>query len=73
MSKSSVLKKCSPEDMQANLSMVTVLTEMGINFVPMPVRDAAHREQLMQEGQEVLEELLAVVRFANQPASEVKS
>lgn len=64
------IQRCDSENTNANAQMASVLTKMGIDFVPMPVRDQAHRDQLLLEGQQVLEELLALSRDINR-SSEV--
>ena len=56
----------------ANMQMANVLAEMEVDFVPMPVRNQEHRDQLLLEGQHVLEELVALSREIN-GTSEVKS
>lgn len=66
------MQRSNSDNDDANMQMASVLAKMGIDFVPMPVRDQAHREQLLHEGQQTLEELLALSRDFNQ-SSEVKS
>ena len=67
-----VLQRCKSENNDANMQMANVLAKMGVDFVPMPVRSQEHREQLLLEGQQTLEELLALSRDINQ-SSGVKS
>ena len=67
-----VLQRCKSENNDVNMQMANVLAKMGVDFVPMPVRSQEHREQLLLEGQQTLEELLALSREINQ-SSEVKS
>lgn len=70
MSLVKTIQGCNHTD--ANMQMANVLAKMGIDFVPMPVRDQAHRDQLLLEGEQVLAELLALSRGIN-GTSEVPS
>ena len=67
-----VLQRCKSENNDANMQIANVLAKMGVDFVPMPVRSQEHREQLLLEGRQTLEELLALSREINQ-SSGVKS
>lgn len=53
------MDKCKPVQMRKNLEMVNAFKGMGIDFMPIPVRDEAHRIQLAQLGAEILEEMAA--------------
>lgn len=66
------IQRCDSDNTNANAQMASVLTKMGIEFVPMPVRNQAHRDQLLLEGEQVLAELLALSRGIN-GTSEVPS
>jgi len=66
------IQRCESENTDANAQMASVLTKMGIDFVPMPVRNQEHRDQLLLEGERVLEELLALSKEINR-TSEVPS
>lgn len=63
MSLVKTIQGCNHTD--ANMQMANVLAKMDVDFVPMPVRNQAHRDQLLLEGQHVLEELLALSREIN--------
>lgn len=66
------IQRCDSDNTNANMQMANVLAKMGVDFVPMPVRSQEHREQLLLEGQQTLEELLALSKDINR-SSEMKS
>jgi len=43
--------------MRKNLEVVEQFKRIGLDFVPVPVRDAAHKNELIALGNEVLEEM----------------
>ena len=51
------MAECKPLQMRKNLEMVESLKKMRIDFIPVPVRDEAHRIQLAHHGAEILEEM----------------
>ena len=51
------LERCSPVEMRKNLETVEILKGYGIDFVPVPVRDQDHKNELLALGNEILEEL----------------
>ena len=53
------MNRASPKDIRRALNAAQVLLDAGINFVPMPVRDADHRAVLMAQGTIIFEELIA--------------
>lgn len=48
---------CKPLQMRKNLEMVQDLKNNRIDFIPVPVRNEAHRKELAQLGAEILEEM----------------
>jgi len=48
-------KKCSPEDMRESLKAVDRMKMLGIDFIPIPCRDAEHKKELMQQGKKIFE------------------
>jgi len=53
------MNRATPEDISKAVGAVQVLLDAGMNFVPIPVRDANHRAELMAQGTCVFEELIA--------------
>ena len=51
------MNKCSPVVMRKNLDAVEQFKQVGIDFVPIPVKNAKHKEELIAQGQAVFEEL----------------
>lgn len=51
------MSECKPVQMRKNLNMVDALKNMRIDFIPVPVRDEAHRIELAQLGARILEEM----------------
>jgi hypothetical protein len=49
--------RCSPVDMRKNLEVVEQFKRYGIDFVAVPVRNGDHKNELIELGGEVLEEL----------------
>lgn len=52
------MDKCSPIQMRKNLASVEAFKEVGIDFVAIPVKDEAHRMELICQGQAVFDELV---------------
>ncbi len=48
------MEKCSPVEMRKNLMAVDELKRAGIDFVPIPVSSAAHKQLLIRQGHEIL-------------------
>ena len=51
------MNKCSPIEMRKNLELVDTLRKHGIDFVAVPVRDNNHKNELINLGYQVLEEV----------------
>jgi len=51
------MEKCSPVEMRKNLLVVDQFRMHGIDFVAVPVRDQDHKDELINQGAEVLEEM----------------
>lgn len=51
------MKRCDPVEMRKNLLVVDQFKRHGIDFVVIPVRDADHKNELIAQGAEVLEEI----------------
>jgi hypothetical protein len=54
----SIMERCSPVEMRKNLQVVEQFKKNGIDFVAIPVRDAFHKNELIAQGNEVLESLV---------------
>ncbi len=52
------MKRCSPVEMRKNLLVVDQFKTFGIDFVAIPVRDRDHKNELIAQGNEVLEGLV---------------
>ena len=50
--------KCSPVEMGRNLKVVDKFQKAGIDFVAIPVKSEAHKNEMIAYGNNVLEELL---------------
>lgn len=48
------MDKCSPIEMRKNLEAVDTFRKAGIDFVPVPVRDGAHKDELIDLAHKVL-------------------
>ena len=55
-----MVEKCSPVEMRKNLQVVEQFKRIGLDFVPVPVRDEAHKNELIALSNEVLEGLSKV-------------
>lgn len=53
-----MLERCSPVEMRKNLQVVEQFKKYGIDFAVVPVRDADHKNELIVQGNEVLEEMV---------------
>ena len=51
------MERCSPVEMRKNLQVVEQFKKYGIDFAVVPVRDGDHKNELIAQGNEVLEEL----------------
>lgn len=54
------MERCSPVEMRKNLEMVEQFKKAGIDFVAIPARDMDHKNQLVNQGRKILEELIDV-------------
>jgi len=52
-----MIERCSPVEMRKNLEVVDELRKAGIDFVPIPVRDQDHKNELIALGNEVLSKM----------------
>ena len=52
------MERCSPTEMRKNLKVVDAYRKAGIDFVPVPVRDEGHKNELIDQGNQVLENIL---------------
>ena len=52
------MKKCDPMEMRKNLEVVEVLKNAGIDFVPIPVKNQEHKEELVALGHAIFDEIL---------------
>ena len=52
------MNRCSPAEMRKNLDVVEQFKQAGIDFVPMPVKDDAHKANLIMQGEAILDDLV---------------
>ena len=52
------MNKCSPAVMRKNLLVAEQFKKFGIGFVPVPVRDLDHKNEIMSLANKVLEEIV---------------
>jgi hypothetical protein len=52
------MERCSPVEMRKNLVAVEEMKMSGIDFVPIPARDAAHKKELVQQCIEAFEAII---------------
>lgn len=45
--KQQIIERCSPAEMRKNLEMVHQFERIGLDFVPIPVKSAEHKQELM--------------------------
>ena len=50
-------RKCSPDEMRESLKAVEDMKMLGIDFIPIPCRDAEHKKELIQQGNETFEQI----------------
>ena len=43
------MERCSPVEMRKNLEVVEQFRKDGIDFVPVPVKDADHKKELLTQ------------------------
>ena len=53
------MERCGPVEMRKNLMLVDELRRAGIDFVPIPAVDEAHKRRLITQSQSVLESMTA--------------
>jgi len=52
-----MIEKCSPVEMRKNLEVVEQFKRAGIDFVAIPVRDSARKDEMIALGKKILEEM----------------
>lgn len=52
--------RCSPAEMRKNLVIVGELKKAGLDFVAVPVKDAAHKASLLSMADEIFDQLLEI-------------
>lgn len=48
MNEEQIIERCSPTEMRKNLEMVHQFERIGLDFVPIPVKSAEHKQELMK-------------------------
>lgn len=48
MNEEQIIERCSPAEMRKNLDMVHQFERIGLDFVPIPVKSAEHKQELMK-------------------------
>ena len=51
------MNKCSPAEMRNNLEVVELYKGLGLDFVAVPVKSEAHKAEMQQYSDDVLEEI----------------
>jgi len=52
------MNKCSPVEMRKNLQIVDSYRVIGLDFVAIPVKNEAHKLELMSQSDAALEEVI---------------
>jgi len=52
-----MIERCSPVEMRKNLEVVETFKRYGIDFACVPVRDEDHKNELIEIGNKVLEDM----------------
>lgn len=50
--------RCSPVDLRISLMIVEQYKKAGLDFVPVPVKNAKHRDELIAMGDKILDEII---------------
>lgn len=66
MTEEKIIERCSPAEMRKNLDMVHHFERIGLDFVPIPVKSAEHKQELMQLLKLSLDEIMEI---ANAPTN----
>lgn len=53
------MDKCSPSETRKNLLVVQHFVDVGMDFVAVPVKNAEHKAELIQQSQEIFSELIS--------------
>lgn len=61
-----MIERCSPQEMRKNLEMVHQFERIGLDFVPIPVKSAEHKQELMLLLTLSLDEIMEI---ANAPTN----
>lgn len=64
--KQQIIERCSPAEMRKNLEMVHQFEKIGLDFVPIPVKSAEHKQELMLLLTLSLDEIMEI---ANAPTN----
>lgn len=64
--KQQIIERCSPAEMRKNLEMVHQFERIGLDFVPIPVKSAEHKQELMLLLTLSLDEIMEI---ANAPTN----
>lgn len=59
------MNRCNPAEMRKNLQVVEQFKNAGIDFVPVPVRDEDHKNELIAQVAEILQELIEAANKTN--------
>jgi hypothetical protein len=59
------MNKCSPVEMRKNLEVVEQFKRIGIDFVAIPVKNSDHKNEMIQYGNEVFEEMATAIEHPN--------
>lgn len=52
------MERCSPTKMGKALKVVEAMKKAGLEFVPVPVKDDDHREELLKTSDSILKDMI---------------
>ena len=52
------MDRCSPVEMRKNLETVEQFKRAGLDFVVIPAKNASHKNELIAQGNEIMEEII---------------
>lgn len=59
------MQQCDPVEMRKNLEVVEQFRKIGIDFVAIPVKNGDHKNEMIQYGNEIFEEMATAIERPN--------
>jgi hypothetical protein len=53
------MNRCSPVEMRKNLEITELFKKTGVDFVPIPARNAEHKKELIKVMEDAFNEIIA--------------